>query len=187
VPARLGLTRRSYGVLTLHRPSNVDDVRVLERLFETIDTMAAEVPFVFPVHPRTRPTLTRSAGIGRMLEGGRVRLLDPLGYLDFLGLMAESRVVVTDSGGIQEETTVLGVPCLTLRKSTERPVTITEGTNRLVGTDPDRILAAWRDVLTGSRVSRIPPLWDGQAARRIVEVLLRHARAATSQPALGAH
>ncbi len=106
---------------------------------------------------------------------GRLRLIDPLGYLDFLGLMAASRVVLTDSGGIQEETTVLGVPCLTLRTNTERPVTTTEGTNLLVGTEPADIVAGWETVKAGTRGARIPPYWDGQAARRIVEIVLRHA------------
>jgi UDP-N-acetylglucosamine 2-epimerase (non-hydrolysing) len=175
IPARLGLQRGQYGVLTLHRPSNVDDPRVLARLFTAIGEIARDVPFVFPVHPRTRPALAQASGIDSILQDGRIRLLDPLGYLEFLGLMADSRVVLTDSGGIQEETTVLGVPCLTLRESTERPITVSDGTNRLVGTDPHRICEGWRDINEVSRPARVPPLWDGHAARRIVEVLLRQA------------
>jgi UDP-N-acetylglucosamine 2-epimerase (non-hydrolysing) len=175
IPARLGLEPQGYGVLTLHRPSNVDDLAVLERLFGAVGVVAADVPLIFPVHPRTRPMLARSPLIQRLVDDGRIRLHDPLGYLEFVGLTAASRVVLTDSGGIQEETTVLGVPCLTLRTSTERPVTISEGTNRLVGTDPADIIAGWNDIKAGGGTPRIPRFWDGQAARRIVEILLRHA------------
>jgi UDP-N-acetylglucosamine 2-epimerase (non-hydrolysing) len=175
VPARLGLQPQGYGVLTLHRPSNVDDLAVLERLFRAIGVVAADVPLVFPAHPRTRPMLAKSPAIQRLVEDGRIRLHDPLGYLEFLGLTAASRVVLTDSGGIQEETTVLGVPCLTLRTSTERPVTISEGTNRLVGTEPADIIAGWNAIKAGGGTARVPEYWDGQAARRIVDILLRHA------------
>ena len=115
----------------------------------------------------------------RLVSSGRVRLLDPLGYLEFLGLTAASRVVLTDSGGIQEETTVLGVPCLTLRTTTERPVTTTDGTNLLVGTEPADILAGWETIKSGSRPARVPPFWDGQAARRIVEIVARYAAVPT--------
>jgi UDP-N-acetylglucosamine 2-epimerase (non-hydrolysing) len=174
VPAQHGLERGAYGILTLHRPSNVDDVRVLVRLFAAIAEIARDLPFVFPVHPRTRPTLEQTDVVSRLVADGRLRLLHPLGYLEFLGLMADSRVVLTDSGGIQEETTVLGVPCLTLRENTERPVTVTEGTNRLVGTDPARILDGWRDLAARRPPRRVPPLWDGRAAERIVDVLIRH-------------
>jgi UDP-N-acetylglucosamine 2-epimerase (non-hydrolysing) len=172
VPARFGLAERAYGVLTLHRPSNVDHPEVFDRLMRVIGTIAGEVPIVFPVHPRTRPMLARSEAASRMVDAGTLRPIDPLGYLDFMGLMASGRVVLTDSGGIQEETTILGVPCLTLRENTERPVTISHGTNRLVGTDPDRILSAWREVGNGDGPpARTPPLWDGRSAVRIAEVL----------------
>jgi UDP-N-acetylglucosamine 2-epimerase (non-hydrolysing) len=182
MPRRLGLEPGRYGVLTLHRPSNVDDVTTLERLFEAIGTIASEVPLVWPVHPRTRPALGRSSSVQRLVDDGRIRLLDPLGYLEFLGLMAAGRVAVTDSGGIQEETTVLGVPCLTLRTSTERPVTISEGTNRLVGIEPDAIVAGWNEVKTGTGTARVPRLWDGRASARIVEILLREAAVALEGP-----
>lgn len=182
VPGQLGLEPRRYGVLTLHRPSNVDDLSSLERLFGAIGAIAADLPLAFPVHPRTRPALSRSAAVHRLVEDGRVRLLDPLGYLEFLGLMAASRVVITNPGGIQEETTVLGVPCLTLRNSTERPVTVTEGTNRLVGTEPASILTGWHEVRGGSRPARVPRHWDGRAARRIVEIVLRHAAVPEGTP-----
>lgn len=171
VPARHGLTSRQYVVLTLHRPSNVDEDRTFAGLMQALAEIARDLPVVFPVHPRTRPALRRSPAAAALIDAGAMRLLDPLGYLDFLGLVSDAAVVLTDSGGVQEETTVLGVPCLTLRTSTERPVTIAEGTNLLVGTDPDRILAAWRDVRSGAGAARVPRFWDGRAAERIVSVL----------------
>jgi UDP-N-acetylglucosamine 2-epimerase (non-hydrolysing) len=177
VPARLGLRPQEYGVLTLHRPSNVDDGATLDRLFGAIASIAGDVPLVFPVHPRTRPALGRSPSVQRLVDAGRLRLLDPLGYLEFIGLMAAGRVVLTDSGGIQEETTVLGVPCLTLRTTTERPVTVTEGTNRLVGVEPAAIVAAWNAVKQSATAGRIPRFWDGRAAARIVDIVVRHAAA----------
>lgn len=174
VPERFGVTRRKYGLLTLHRPSNVDDETTFERLMGAIETISRDVPFIFPVHPRTRPMIQRSAIASRMVASSALRPIDPLGYLDFLGLMESSRVLLTDSGGVQEETTILGVPCLTLRENTERPVTITHGTNQLVGTDPERIRGAWQRVQTASAELRVPPLWDGRTAERIVEVLRTH-------------
>jgi len=170
VPGRLGLEPRGYAVLTLHRPSNVDEPDRLARLFGVLEELHAELPVIFPMHPRT------GAAIERLLGGRRprLRILEPLGYLDFLGLMADARLVLTDSGGIQEETTVLGVPCLTLRDNTERPVTVTQGTNRLVGSDPDVIRAEMRKVLAaGPPAGRVPDLWDGRAAVRIADVLGR--------------
>ena len=171
VHASLGLEASGYGLLTLHRPSNVDDPAGFDRLMSGIDIVAREVPIVFPMHPRTRPVVTRSATASAMVEAGRLRLIDPLGYLDFIGLMERARVVLTDSGGVQEETTILGVPCLTLRENTERPVTITHGSNQLVGTDPTAILEAWARVKQPVAAPPGPPLWDGQAAERIADVL----------------
>jgi UDP-N-acetylglucosamine 2-epimerase (non-hydrolysing) len=163
-----GANWRRFAALTLHRPSNVDSTEKLEQLLSAIDAIAADVPVVFPVHPRTQQRLTE-AGIAHHPQ---LRLIPPVGYLDFLCLLSNATLVLTDSGGIQEETTALGVPCLTLRENTERPVTISEGTNLLVGTDPVKIVAAARDVLTGKgKAGRIPPLWDGHAAERIVAVL----------------
>ena len=171
----LGLRPGEYGLLTLHRPSNVDDPAVFERLIGAIGQVAEDVPVVFPVHPRTRPAVSGSAIAAALVKRGRLRLLDPLGYLEFLCLMEQARVVLTDSGGIQEETTILGVPCLTLRENTERPVTVTHGTNRVAGTHPESIIAAWRDIRSHRPAPAIPPLWDGSAGRRIVEVLTRYA------------
>ena len=161
IKKRLG----DYAVLTLHRAGNVDDPAVLTRLAAAIGELAAELPIVFPVHPRTRNSLER---FGLSLSQ-RVITTPPLGYLDFLNLWKDARVVLTDSGGIQEETTALGVPCLTLRENTERPITVEEGTNELVGTDPESIVGAARRVLGGGgKRGRRPELWDGRAAERIV-------------------
>ena len=168
---RLGLEPGGYAVLTLHRPSNVDDRETFAGIAGALDRIAERLPIVFPIHPRTR---------ARMREfdiplSPRVRIVDPLGYLDFLRLYSESRLVLTDSGGIQEETTALGIPCVTLRENTERPVTVAEGTNQIVGTDPERIVAAAFDVLDGRArlAGRIPDLWDGRAASRVVDALAR--------------
>ena len=154
--------------MTLHRPSNVDDPGSLRALLSTLDEIACRLPLVFPVHPRTRAKMQAS---GQTLDPTRWRLVDPLGYLDFLKLMSAARVVLTDSGGIQEETTVLGVPCVTLRENTERPVTIDEGTNRLAGTTREGILAAFEDAVGHDQSRRAPRLWDGHAAERIAAVL----------------
>ena len=159
---------RPFAVLTLHRPSNVDSVDKLAGLLAAIDQIAAEVPVVFPVHPRTHQRL-KAAGIR---NHSQLNLISPVGYLDFLCLLSKSAFVLTDSGGIQEETTALGVPCLTLRENTERPITISQGTNRLVGTCPKDIVKAARDILAGNgKAGNIPPLWDGRAAERIVQIL----------------
>jgi UDP-N-acetylglucosamine 2-epimerase (non-hydrolysing) len=168
--AALGLRPGEYGVLTLHRPSNVDDAERLAALFGVLEEIHRELPIVFPVHPRTRASIESRLG-GR---SPRLALTDPLGYVAFLGLLAQARLVLTDSGGIQEETTVLGVPCLTLRDTTERPVTLHEGTNRLVGSEPAAIRAEARKILDGDGPrGRVPEKWDGAAARRIVDVLER--------------
>ncbi len=170
-----GFEPKSYAVLTLHRPSNVDDPALLGQMVELLEGLSERLPVIFPLHPRTRKRLAET-GLMERLEGlKRVMITPPLGYLAFIGLMSEARVVLTDSGGIQEETTVLGVPCLTLRENTERPITIAAGTNRLAGTVPATILSVLDEVLraTGASKAAIPELWDGQAARRIVAVLAK--------------
>ncbi len=166
--AELGLRPGQYGLVTLHRPANVDDPAVLGGLLSALAQIArSHCPLVLPAHPRMD---SRLHGAG--LPDG-VRIIPPAGYLDFIALEASARLVLTDSGGVQEETTVLGVPCLTLRDSTERPVTLTEGTNRLVGRDPDRIMEAAREVLAAPPPApRRPALWDGHAGQRIADVLL---------------
>ena len=161
-----------YALLTLHRPSNVDDPQVLRRLLETLRTISEQMPLLFPVHPRTRARI-REAGFSDLLTSPRIVQLDPLGYLEMLGLMRHARLVLTDSGGLQEETTALGVPCITLRENTERPITVEQGTNTVVGTDAEKILAAVADVLeTGGKRGRVPEYWDGQAAQRIKTFLV---------------
>ncbi len=169
-----GLEAGGYAALTLHRPSNVDDPVVLARILDALEEIQRELPIVFPLHPRTRGSLERSALGRRAAALPNLRLMEPLGYLDFLRLMSSAAVVLTDSGGVQEETTILKVPCLTLRQNTERPITTEIGSNQLVGTDPESILAAYREIRAG-RGPRCgtPPLWDGRAAERTVEILLR--------------
>jgi UDP-N-acetylglucosamine 2-epimerase (non-hydrolysing) len=167
----LGLAPGGYALLTLHRPSNVDDAASFERLMQGLDAVSRDAPIVFPVHPRTRTAVARSGTAATMVSQQRLRLIEPLGYLDFIGLMERARVVLTDSGGIQEETTILGVPCLTLRENTERPITLTHGTNVLVGTDPANIATAWAKVKATAQQPTVPPLWDGRAADRIVDAL----------------
>jgi len=167
----MGVTERSYAVVTLHRPSNVDDPKVLAGLLGVLDELRREIPVVFPIHPRTRKALN-----GRYAQAvPDLRVVEPMGYLDFMKLVGSARLVLTDSGGIQEESTVLGVPCLTLRNNTERPATVEEGTNVLIGQDPARILSAARKVLDSPPPARgrVPELWDGRAAGRILDVLTR--------------
>lgn len=161
-----------YGVLTLHRPSNVDDSDVLRRVLLTIGKISEKLPIIFPVHPRTRAKISEF----QIELPETIKLIDPLGYRDFLKLWKNSRIVLTDSGGLQEETTALGIPCITLRENTERPITITEGTNQLVGRDPEKIHAAFRKALSAEfdQCKRIPDLWDGQAAERIVSALINY-------------
>ena len=165
----LGLDPAAYALLTLHRPSNVDDDAALASVMRAISSVSSRISILFPVHPRTRRRL-ESGGVP---IGNGIRLCEPLPYLAFLGLMAKSRFVLTDSGGIQEETTALGVPCLTLRRNTERPVTVTHGTNRLA-TTPEEIQAGADEILAGHwRTGESVPLWDGRASERIVDVLVR--------------
>jgi UDP-N-acetylglucosamine 2-epimerase (non-hydrolysing) len=171
VLAELGLSPGGYGVVTLHRPANVDDPAALAGLIAALNTLAERLPLVLPAHPRTRAAL-EAAGLHPDL-----RLLPPAGYLDFVALQADAALVLTDSGGVQEETTMLGVPCLTLRENTERPITVTEGTNQVVGRDPETILRYAVAALTDPPIARRPALWDGRAGERIAEVLLSGGRA----------
>ena len=169
VPARFGVEPGRYALVTLHRPSNVDDPTVLGEILEALDQIGRTMPVIFPIHPRTRKRVEEFG-----LSLGGVRTVEPLGYLEFLNLMSTAGVVLTDSGGLQEETTILRVPCLTLRYNTERPVTIDHGTNIMVGPVKTRILSAFQRIVSGDWKPGGPPeLWDGRAASRIVDVIVR--------------
>jgi len=161
-----------YALLTLHRPSNVDDPKVFSQILDALEIIQREVPILFPIHPRSRKNLGILGLQDRIESLKNIHLLEPMGYLDFLKLNSCAKVVLTDSGGIQEETTALKVPCITLRDTTERPITADIGSNQIVGTDPQRIVTAYRNVLSGQwREPQIPPLWDGKAAERIVKIM----------------
>ncbi|MEO8433362.1 MAG: UDP-N-acetylglucosamine 2-epimerase (non-hydrolyzing) [Pyrinomonadaceae bacterium] len=169
---KLEVAGKDYAVITLHRPSNVDNPDSFARILGALEEIARRLPIVFPVHPRTKKMLDEF-GFAARVERSGLHFIEPLGYLDFLGLYSGARLVLTDSGGIQEETTVLGIPCLTLRENTERPITVESGTNTVVGTDPQKILAAAIAALDGSgtREYKIPALWDGHTADRILDAL----------------
>jgi len=168
----LGLNIGEYGVVTLHRPTNVDDHSVFARIIDALEEIQKDIKIVFPMHPRTYNNL-KSSGVSERFDAlPNLMTINALGYLDFLKLMSESKVVITDSGGIQEETTILGIPCLTIRENTERPITITEGTNKLVGTQTHTILKGYRESLNNPPKKVRPKFWDGKAAERIVQVIL---------------
>lgn len=168
----VGVEAGQYAAMTLHRPANVDDPVVFARLLDAIEVVQNDMPVVFPIHPRTRKNLTALGLADRVAGMNNLRLLDPIGYLDFLKLTSSARLVLTDSGGIQEETTILKVPCLTLRENTERPITVEVGSNMIVGTQSEAILAGYRKIMDGTvREPAIPDLWDGHAAQRIAAIL----------------
>jgi UDP-N-acetylglucosamine 2-epimerase (non-hydrolysing) len=175
--ADLHLERGGYNVVTLHRPSNVDDAGTFAGITDALDAIQQDLPTIFPMHPRTVRNLQQLGLAKRFEHMKQLRIVEPLGYLDFLKLMASAAVVLTDSGGIQEETTILGVWCLTLRENTERPVTVTQGTNTVVGTDPERIAATYR-ARRGRPITdpSVPEKWDGRAAERIAQVLVAESR-----------
>ncbi len=168
----LSLKSKEYAVVTLHRPGNVDKHKALTKIFDGLTEIQKEIKLVFPAHPRTLKNMRSNGILQQPYDLPNMLITEPLGYLEFLKLMSESKLVITDSGGIQEETTILGVPCLTLRENTERPATITEGTNRLVGTDPKNILAGYKESLNTPTKRVRPRLWDGNAAKRIVQIIL---------------
>ena len=162
---------KGYALMTLHRPSNVDDPVVLEKLLTVLGQVSAELPLIFPVHPRTKNKITE-AGLEPLINNANIYCLPPLGYLEMLGAMKDARMVLTDSGGIQEETTALGIPCITLRENTERPITVAEGTNTIVGSDSEKIVACVSSILeSGGKSGMVPDLWDGKAAERIARTV----------------
>ncbi len=170
----LNLSGNDYAVLTLHRPSNVDEKEVFGGLLDALISISEKLPIIFPAHPRTKANI-ENFGFAEKIENSKIRLIEPLGYLDFMRLYSGAKLVLTDSGGLQEETTALGIPCLTLRENTERPITIEMGTNILVGTNSEKIKQAAFAILSqtaNSKDKKIPPLWDGRAAERICDVIL---------------
>jgi UDP-N-acetylglucosamine 2-epimerase (non-hydrolysing) len=183
---RLELTKGQYGVVTLHRPSNVDNILVLKGLVKALAEIARRCPIVFPVHPRTKKILASMDESKEMIRFDKtipgtsgVFCMDPVGYLDFMCLISNAKLVLTDSGGVQEETTVLGIPCLTLRENTERPVTVTHGTNRVVGSSPDRVISEAMMAIESTRSALAsPPLWDGHASERIMTIIRDRVRPA---------
>lgn len=177
----LGLAKQGFGLVTLHRPSNVDDPEVFISLIKTLQQISRRIPLIFPIHPRTRKRLAEMG-----LHGSRndLRLMEPLGYLDFLALQRQALFVITDSGGIQEETTYLGIPCLTFRENTERPVTLTIGSNLLMGQDCAKLKRAVEDILSGQgKRGEVPPFWDGKASHRIARILTGDSRVAAQRGA----
>ncbi len=174
VRENLDLSGKDYGVLTLHRPSNVDEKEVFSRLLDALISISEKLPIIFPVHPRTKANIEKF-GFAERVKNSNIKLIEPLGYLDFMNLYSGAKLVLTDSGGLQEETTALGIPCLTLRENTERPITIELGTNVLVGTNTEKIKQAACSILedTSKKDKQIPPLWDGHAAERICDALVK--------------
>jgi len=174
IPEELGLRSRQYAILTLHRPSNVDSQEACREIFRAIEQLQKQIPIVFPLHLRTRKMLKEWGFLAGIQSWKNLKILKPLGYLSFLNLLSQAKLVLTDSGGIQEETTVLGIPCLTLRKNTERPETVLVGTNTLVDPKAKQIVARGEEILKGKiKRGRIPELWDGKAARRVVAIIMR--------------
>lgn len=169
----LNLAEKDYAVLTLHRPSNVDEPLTFERILQALEEISRRLPVIFPVHPRTKNRIAEFGFAPRIEQNSNLRLIEPLGYLDFLRLYSGARLVLTDSGGLQEETTALKIPCLTLRENTERPITVEMGTNRVVGTETEKILKAANKIFEqfSAEKATIPPLWDGKTAARICDAL----------------
>ena len=172
VRGKYGLDK-DFALITLHRPSNVDDKETFERIISAFEEISGDIQFVFPMHPRTRKMAMNFDLFDRIESIVGMNITEPAGYLEFIALMSKSKIVLTDSGGLQEETTALGIPCITIRENTERPVTITQGTNQIVGTDKEKIISIGKETLNGNGKSgRIPKFWDGKTAQRIVDVLL---------------
>ncbi len=171
--SKFALKKKAFALVTLHRPSNVDSKESLSKIMNAFKVIQNKIPIVFPVHPRTKKNLEKFLSKNELMKMKQMVFIEPLGYLDFLALMNEAKFVITDSGGIQEETTVLGIPCLTVRENTERPITITEGTNTLVGLNTDKIIKESLKILKGQgKKGRRPKFWDGKASTRIIKTLV---------------
>lgn len=175
---KLGLAGQDYAALTLHRPSNVDDASAFARILDALEAIASRLPIIFPVHPRTRSRIAELGLAERIEKLNGLRLIEPLGYVDFLRLYSQARLVLTDSGGIQEETTVLGIPCVTIRENTERPITVEMGTNTVAGSNTEKIKRAAFAALDMAKQKPhcIPPLWDGRTAERVIDALIEKSR-----------
>jgi len=171
---KYGLCKSNYALLTLHRPSNVDGEGTLYDILQAVKEISNHVPILFPVHPRTKKYINKYCVNDLLVKENSIILTDPIGYLEFLSLMMDAKFVLTDSGGIQEETTALGIPCLTLRNNTERPITVTQGTNIIVGTNPNNIIYESKNILKGNNKNQniIPKLWDGNTAKRIINIIM---------------
>jgi len=166
--AQFKQTHSQYGVVTLHRPSNVDNKQILETIIETLSTISQTLPLIFPIHPRTRKNMEAF----NIKPGTNIKLTDPLSYMEFLNLWKDAKLALTDSGGLQEETTALGIPCLTIRENTERPITVTQGTNELMGTSKEKILESFEKIMTDNwKAGQKPKFWDGNAAQRIIKLI----------------
>jgi UDP-N-acetylglucosamine 2-epimerase (non-hydrolysing) len=171
---QMELKQQGFVLVTLHRPSNVDDEENFVPIMSALQEIQDHLPVIFPIHPRTRKNIDSFGMAKEVSDLKNLYLTEPLGYLDFIKLQKYCKFVLTDSGGLQEESTYMGVPCLTVRENTERPVTVTMGTNEIVGTDPAKIIDATKRILSGNwKTGEIPPLWDGNAAERIVEILVK--------------
>ena len=170
---KMNIEKGNYALITLHRPSNVDHEFNLSGIIEALESIGKDIPIIFPVHPRTANMINDFGLDNRINQVPNLILTKPVGYLDFLALMKYSKVVLTDSGGLQEETTALGIPCITLRENTERPITVDEGTNTIVGNKPENILKEWKNIsINGGKSGRIPELWDGKTAERISDIIV---------------
>jgi len=172
---KLNVSKGTYALITLHRPSNVDDKNTFSGIMEALETIGKDIPLIFPAHPRTSKMINEFGFDSRINQIPNFVVTEPLGYLDFLALMKNAKVVLTDSGGLQEETTALGIPCITIRENTERPITVEQGTNTVVGNSTENIVNEWKNIAnTGGKKGRIPEMWDGKTAERIGKAIVEY-------------
>ena len=172
---RFEITKGDYALITMHRPSNVDYEEVLSEIIDALETVSEDMPVVFPAHPRTTNMMAKFGLDNRINNNPNFVMNEPLGYLDFLALMKYAKAVITDSGGLQEETTALGIPCITIRENTERPITVEQGTNAIVGNSKENIIREWKNIVkTGGKKGRIPEMWDGKTSQRIADEIIQY-------------